>query len=188
MTTGPATTRMQAVARQVLRASRLMQSRLRTQPASPASQKQQLQVKSRCLKQMVMHVVVDFSLNSPIVGPAGGEGAGWRGGLLCKQEDRSSHLRRPTRRPGTGHRSGSTSPASESSGGGDRASERREFAAGPGPGPGPSPRPRTGDTGQSRAPRMGGTPPRAGPWGPPEAAEARRPVAPPRSTPSPLTF
>ena len=82
------------MARQVLRASRLMQSRLRTQPASPASQKQQLQVKSRCLKQMVLHVVVDFSLYSPILGPAGREGAGWWGGLLCKQEDRSSHLRR----------------------------------------------------------------------------------------------
>lgn len=101
MTTGPATTRMQAVARQVLQASRLMPSRLRASvqvptalPASPASQKKQLQVKSRYLRQIVPQVVVDFSLNSPILGPAGGEGAGWWGGLLCKQEDGSSHLRR----------------------------------------------------------------------------------------------
>ena len=51
-----------------------------------ASQKQQLQVKSRHSRQTVPRVAVDFSPISPILGPAGGdgEGAGWWGGLLCK--------------------------------------------------------------------------------------------------------
>ena len=40
--------------------------------ARPASQKQQLQVKSRHLRQTVPHVVVDFSPNSPILEPGGG--------------------------------------------------------------------------------------------------------------------
>lgn len=187
---------------------RLMHSRRRAsvqmptaEAARPASQKQQLQVKSRHWRQTVPRVAVDFSPFRPSWGRQAGKGLAGGAGSSVRQEDRRSRLRKLHWKA----RDRSQPRIRVREGGGLRGPRLRAQRIHSRRGAGP--RPRTRDAGQSRAPRMGGTPTRAGhplgrdthsgrtptragPRGPPKAAEARWAVAPgcpqPHCGPRPL--